>query len=167
MIVADRAKPLLEKKLPMPIYEYVCFDCRKRVSVFFRSMRAAQEETPRCPDCDGVRIRRLVSRVAVMKSEDRRLDDMADPSLMAGLEQEDPRALARLMRQMSDETGEPLDAEMNEVLNRLESGESPDAIDAALADMEGEMGGDMDDVGGMGGMDDFGGLGGLDDKMTD
>lgn len=132
----------------MPIYEYVCFDCRKRVSIFFRSIRAAEQETPRCPDCDGLRIRRLVSRVAVLKSEDRRMDDMADPSLMAGLENEDPRALARFMRQMSDEMGEPLDPEMNEMIGRLEAGEDPEAIDAALAAMD-------DDFGAGGGTGDF------------
>jgi putative FmdB family regulatory protein len=136
----------------MPIYEYICFDCRKRVSLFFRSMRAAAEESPRCPDCEGERLRRLVSRVAVMKSEDSRLEEMADPSLMAGLESEDPRALAHFMRKMSDDMGEPLDPEMNEVIHRLEAGESPDAIDASLPDMSGDMDG-------MGGMDDFGGGG--------
>lgn len=143
----------------MPIYEYVCFDCRKRVSVFFRSMRAAQEETPRCPECSGLRVRRLVSRVAVMKSEDRRLDDMADPSLMAGLEHEDPRALARFMRQMSDEMGEPMDPEMHEMINRLEAGEDPDAIEAALGEFDDGMGGGKGS--GMGGEfgDDFGGMG--------
>lgn len=147
----------------MPIYEYVCFDCRKRVSVFFRSMRAAQEETPRCPECEGLRIRRLASRVAVMKSEDRRLDDMADPSLMAGLEHEDPRALARFMRQMSDEMGEPLDPEMNEMIHRLEAGEDPGAIDAALAEMDGETGGGLASDLGMDDDFDMGMAGGLDD----
>jgi hypothetical protein len=55
---------------------------------------------------------------------------------------------------------------MNEVISRLESGESPDSIDASMPDVGGDMGGGMDDFGGMGmGGMDFGGagLGGLDD----
>lgn len=131
----------------MPIYEYVCLDCRKRVNVFFRTFSEASDAAARCPLCNGARLRRLVSRVAVLKSEESRMDDLADSSLMSGLEQEDPRALASFMRRMSDEMGEPLDDEMSEMINRLEAGESPDEIEQSLPDLAG------DDLGG----DDFGG----------
>ncbi len=119
----------------MPIYEYFCLDCRKRVSVFFRTMSAASSTEPHCPRCDGVRLHRLVSRVAVMKSEESRLENMADPSMMAGLENEDPRALAGFMRRMSNEMGEPLDAEMTEMIDRLESGESPESIEQSMPEL--------------------------------
>ncbi|CAN5420154.1 zinc ribbon domain-containing protein [soil metagenome] len=121
----------------MPIYEYYCSDCRKRVSVFFRSMSTASDEAARCPNCEGAHLRRLVSRVAVLKSEDSRVEEMADPSLMSGLESEDPQALASFMRRMSNETGEPLDAEMNEVIGRLEAGESPEAIEQSMPELGG------------------------------
>ena len=49
-----------------------------------------------------------------------------------------PRALAHFMRRMSDESGEPLDAEMTEVLDRLEAGESPDSIEKSMPDLGGE-----------------------------
>lgn len=132
----------------MPIYEYYCFDCRKRVSVFFRSMSVASDDAARCPNCEGAKLHRLVSRVSVLKSEDRRMDDMADSSLMSGLESEDPRALAHFMRKMSDEMGEPLDSEMNEVIGRLEAGEDPEAIEASMPDLVGggDAGGGMDDM---------------------
>ena len=136
----------------MPIYEYFCGDCRKRVSVFFRTFSEASDEAARCPTCQGAQLRRLVSRVAVLKSEESRLENMADSSLMSGLENEDPRALASFMRRMSGEMGEPLDAEMTEVLDRLESGESPEAIDAAFPDLGGDMDGGMGDDMGMGGL---------------
>ena len=132
----------------MPIYEYLCLDCRKRVSVFFRTFSEASDDAARCPRCEGAHLRRLVSRVAVLKSEDARLDDMADPSFMAGLENEDPRALAGFMRKMSDEMGEPLDAEMSEMVDRLERGESPEEIEKTMPD----LGGDAGIGGGMAGM---------------
>ena len=64
---------------------------------------------------------------------------------MSGLESEDPRALASLMRKMSNEMGEPLDAEMNEVIGRLESGENPEAIEASMPELGGgvEGGGEI------------------------
>ena len=132
----------------MPIYEYYCFDCHKRVSVFFRTMTEASDAAARCPNCEGKKLRRLVSRVTVLKSEESRIDDMADSSLMSGLESEDPRALAHFMRKMSDEMGEPLDPEMNEVIGRLESGEDPEAIESSMPDLAGgaDTGGEMDDM---------------------
>ena len=131
----------------MPIYEYVCLDCRKRVSVFFRTFSDASDAAARCPICEGAHLRRLVSRVAVLKSEESRLDAMADPSFMAGLENEDPRALAGFMRKMSDEMGEPLDAEMSEMVDRLERGESPEEIEKSMPALAGDGG----DLGGLGG----------------
>ncbi|HXF63598.1 MAG TPA: zinc ribbon domain-containing protein [Caldilineaceae bacterium] len=133
----------------MPIYEYYCGDCRKRVSVFFRTFSEASDAAARCPTCHGTHLRRLVSRVAVLKSEESRMDDLADSSLMSGLESEDPRALASFMRRMSSEMGEPLDPEMTEVIDRLEAGESPESIEQSMPDLAGPDGGP--------GGDDFGG----------
>ncbi|HHY54774.1 MAG TPA: zinc ribbon domain-containing protein [Chloroflexi bacterium] len=133
----------------MPIYEYYCADCRRRVSVFFRTFSEASDAAARCPRCEGSHLRRLMSRVAVLKSEESRLDAMADPSFMAGLENEDPRALAGFMRKMSDEMGEPLDAEMSEMVERLERGESPEEIEKSMP----ELSATPDS---MGGGDDFG-----------
>jgi hypothetical protein len=39
---------------------------------------------------------------------------------------------------MAQEAGEPLDAEMAEVVNRLESGESPESIERSLPDLGGD-----------------------------
>lgn len=116
----------------MPIYEYYCRECRKRVNVFFRTMSAARDEDARCPLCGGAQLRRLVSRVTVVRSQESRMANLADDGITAGLEGEDPRAMATMMRRMSTELGEPLDGEMAEVIGRLEAGESPEAIDAAM-----------------------------------
>jgi putative FmdB family regulatory protein len=121
----------------MPIYEYSCLDCRRRVSIFFRTYSDASDEAARCPRCNGANLRRVVSKVAVLRSEESRLDGMADESFLSGLENEDPRALAGMMRKMSDEMGEPLDPEMHEVVQRLERGESPEAIEQSMPDLGG------------------------------
>ncbi len=130
----------------MPIYEYFCFDCKKRVSVLFRTMAEADAGASACPECAGLRLRRLMSRLRVLSSEENRIESMAeDSSLLSGLEQEDPRALAHFMRKMSDETGEPLDDEMNEVMDRLDSGESPESIESSMP--EGDEGQGLGDGG--------------------
>ena len=86
----------------MPIYEYRCQDCRRRVSIFFRSFSDVEGE-PACPRCGGHNLTRLISRVAVVRSEDSRLDDLSDPSMLDGLDEDDPKSIARWMRKMSAE----------------------------------------------------------------
>ena len=102
--------------------------------MFFRTIGQASSAEAHCPDCGGSNLSKVMSRVAVMKSDDRRIDDLADPALMAGLEREDPQALAGFMRKMSDDAGEPLDDEMTEMIERLEAGQSIDAIETTLSD---------------------------------
>ena len=85
---------------------------------------------------------------------------MADPSKLAGLE-DDPRALGKMMREMSAQTGEEMGPEFDEVVHRLESGQNPEEIEKQLPDLGGEAPGDdmgMGGMGGMGGMDMGGGM---------
>jgi putative FmdB family regulatory protein len=92
----------------MPIYEYRCHDCKRRVSILWRCFRQLEdkEAAPHCPRCGGTNLTRLISRVAVVRSEEGRLDDLADPSMLAGLDEEDPKSVARWMRRMSREAGD-------------------------------------------------------------
>ncbi len=99
---------------------------------------------PVCPRCGGTELRRLMSRVAVLRGEESRLDDMADPAAFGDLDENDPRSIGRWMRRMSAEMGEDLDGEMSEVVGRLEAGESPESIEESMPDLGGGGMGDMD-----------------------
>jgi putative FmdB family regulatory protein len=130
----------------MPIYEYHCYDCRRRVSVFFRSFSDIEAE-PNCPRCGGASLTRLISRVSIVRSEDSRLDDLADPSALDGLDEDDPKSIARWMRKMSAEVGEDMPAEFDEVIDRLESGQSPEEIEESMPDLADDLGGGLDSFG--------------------
>ncbi|MGE5620438.1 MAG: FmdB family zinc ribbon protein [Sphingomonadaceae bacterium] len=108
----------------MPIYEYRCHGCKRRVSVFFRSFDTVGD--PVCPECGSTRLTKLVSRVALMKSEESRLEDLADPSNLGDLDENDPRSIARWARKMGDQLGEDLGPEYEEMIDRMEAGEMPD-----------------------------------------
>jgi putative FmdB family regulatory protein len=123
----------------MPIYEYRCADCRRRVSIFFRSFADIKSQ-PACPRCGGQRLTRLISRVAVVRSEEGRMDDLTDPSLLGGLDEDDPKSVARWMRKMSAETGEEMPSEFDEVIDRLESGQSPEQIEESMPDLGAGLG---------------------------
>jgi putative FmdB family regulatory protein len=145
----------------MPIYEYRCGDCHKRVSVFFRSFSAVDEEEARCPNCNGTHLKRLMSRVRVIRHGAlAKSDGDFDDSMLDNLDENDPRSMGRLMRQMADESGEDLGPEFSEVVNRLEKGEDPEAIEKSMPELADMMGGD-EAAGGAG----LGGMSGLDDDI--
>lgn len=131
----------------MPVYVFRCLDCRRIVQYTY-SFSEYETATPLCKHCGSANLQRRIGRVGLAKSEDSRMDSLMDESALAGLDEEDPRALGRFMRQMSQEMGEDLGEEFGEVVDRLEKGQSPEQIEEAmpeLADEGGGMGGDFDD----------------------
>ena len=117
----------------MPIYEYECGGCRRRVSLLVRSI--SNPALPRCPRCGSAELSRLMSRFATVKSEDARLDSLADPSSYGDLDENDPKSVARFMKRMGQEMGEDmgedLDAAMDEAMAEGDGG--GDAGDGASA----------------------------------
>jgi len=146
----------------MPIYEYTCRDCQRKVSLLWRSFADAETREPVCPRCGGHNLQRLISRVAVVRSESTQADALADDAVadgaLDGLDENDPKSMARWMRKMADETGEDLGPEFGEVVSRLEAGEDPESIEKSMPDLGdagfGAPGFGSDDVGAGG--DDFG-----------
>ena len=61
----------------MPIYEYRCADCRRRVNIWWRTYSAAETGAAVCPRCGGTELIRLASRVAGLRSGESRLGNMA------------------------------------------------------------------------------------------
>ena len=107
----------------MPIYEYLCQDCRRRVSIFWRNFSDLEQEVElQCPRCEGTNLKRLISRVAVGRSKDAGLDALSDPASLSGLDENDPKSIARWMRRMSKETGEDLGSEFDEVVGAWRPG---------------------------------------------
>jgi hypothetical protein len=78
----------------------------------------------------------LASRVRVVRSEESRLENLADPSQFGDLDENDPRSMARWMRRMGDQVGDDLGPEFDEVVDRLESGQSPEEIEESLPDLD-------------------------------
>jgi putative FmdB family regulatory protein len=139
----------------MPIYDYTCLNCHQRFDIFM-SFAEYGKHPVTCPHCRSQDVRRGIPRVRVAKSEESRLDslssDFSDPAALAGLEN-DPRAMGRMMRKMGNEMGEEVPPEFNEVVDRLEKGQSPEEIEKEIPDLGGEDMGAGGMVGGMG--DDF------------
>ncbi|HXH84794.1 MAG TPA: zinc ribbon domain-containing protein [Candidatus Tectomicrobia bacterium] len=118
----------------MPIYEYECGGCRRRVSLLVRSLAAAAAVS--CPRCGSTDLTRLMSRFATVKSEEARLESLAESADMAGLDENDPASVARFMKRMGRELGDDLGEDFES------------AVDEAMAEGEGDEGHGMSDADG-------------------
>lgn len=138
----------------MPIYEYYCPE-NHTIYQFYAKTLAQGKTVPRCPDNPKFRMQKAVSAFAAITGGKR--DDAATPDIPAGgsaedhdprmdaameamesemthLDENDPKAMGRMMRRMSELTGEKIDGEMEEVVRKLEEGTDPDALESMLGD---------------------------------
>ena len=131
----------------MPTYDYLCHDCQQKFDVFM-SYSEYGKKPVQCIHCGSDNVKRRVNRIRIAKSEEGRMESMESmlggPGDLADLEK-DPQALGKMMRKMGKEMGEELPAEFGEVVDRLESGQSPEEIESALPDLGGNDAG-MDDL---------------------
>ena len=109
----------------MPIYEYMCLDCRKRSSILLLSPTTSPP--PLCTHCQSGRLERVLSRFASPKSEEARMEFLANDSALAGLDEQDPASMERLMKHMGDEMGEEFGDEMTQHVDS--SDENNSALD--------------------------------------
>ncbi|MEI6278786.1 MAG: cytochrome C [Verrucomicrobiae bacterium] len=133
----------------MPIYEFYSPDTNKVYSFFARSLSQG-EKCPRCPDKPGAKMERMVSRFAVTGRASEKSAAAPDPGaprmerVMAEMEREmsgldesnpDPRSLGRMMRKMTEATGQAMPKEMEQMIRRLESGEDPEKLEEEFGDV--------------------------------
>ena len=91
----------------MPIYEYRCENCGK-VSEFL-VIKTHEVFDPQCKRCKSKKMSRILSRVRVVRSEESRLESLADPSKWGDLDEKDPKSMARMMKRMGKELGEDVE----------------------------------------------------------
>jgi hypothetical protein len=135
----------------MPIYEYYCPD-NHTIYQFFAKTLAQGKIVPKCPEDPSFRMQRIMSAFAVQtggkkgegdetstpaaESDDPKMEAAmnAMESEFANIDENDPRAMGRMMRRMAELTGEKIDGEMEEVVRKLEEGADPDSLEEELGD---------------------------------
>ena len=132
----------------MPIYEFYCRKCNTIYNFFSRSVNT--DKIPSCPRCKNIRLSRQMSVFAAItggKKEETANDPLGvlDESKMEKaimqlaaeaekMNEDDPRAAAKLMRKLSETTGMKLGEGFQEALKRMEAGEDPDKIDEEMGE---------------------------------
>ena len=128
----------------MPTYDFICNKCNQRFDVFLTFAEYGTKPVT-CSHCNSKDVRRRMTKVRIAKSEESRMDSVADDfSGFEGME-DDPKAMGRMMRKMGREMGEDLPPEFDEVVDRLESGQSPEEIEKAVPDLGDASSGADDD----------------------
>ena len=139
----------------MPIYEFYCPDCHTVFNFF--SARIDTTAKPACPRCGRPRLGRKPSRFATLRhasdaeGEDEPIAGLDESKIEGAMEslmkemgdlenEQDPRAMGRMMRRFSELSGLEMGDRMQELVGRIEAGEDPDSL-------EQEMGGDFDGEG--------------------
>ena len=131
----------------MPIYEFYCAECNTIFNFFSRTVNTTKK--PKCPKCKTTVLERQVSLFSFTgnATEDGDMDDLPlDESKMEqamqmlakeadGINEDDPKQAANLMRKLSDMTGLKLGDGMDEALDRMAKGEDPEQIEAEMGDL--------------------------------
>jgi putative FmdB family regulatory protein len=108
----------------VPIYEYRCAACRRKTTVL--TLRVSETVDPVCEHCGSRDLTRQLSRFAMVRSEDARLDNLTDDAALAGVDENDPKSMARWMRKMGSELGEDAGEDFDEMVDELEHGAADD-----------------------------------------
>jgi putative FmdB family regulatory protein len=112
----------------MPIYEYRCQACGRTSSFLILSHN--ESLTLACQRCGSQSLERVLSRVHVRLSEETRLERLADPAAWAGVDENDPKSVAKVLKKMGQEMGEDFPGEVDDLVE--------EAMDSQTADTTGE-----------------------------
>jgi putative FmdB family regulatory protein len=121
-------------EVEMPAYDFRCKNCQTQTTIHQTYEQYGVEDVV-CPNCDSRDMERIIGRVRFSRSEESRMESLDDMSSWGDVDESDPKSMARMMRKMSSELGEEIPPEFNEVVDRLESGESPDDIEKSMPDL--------------------------------
>ncbi|NMB55323.1 MAG: hypothetical protein GYA15_11530 [Leptolinea sp.] len=136
----------------MPNYDYRCLDCKKKFDIFLTYQEYGNKRIE-CPYCGSVHLQRKIGHIRLSRSTPDRMQSLSDPANLNAID-DDPQALGKMMRQMRSELGEEMPPEFDEVVDRLDHGQSPEQIDHDLPDLSDSFSGNADT-----------GISGLDDDM--
>lgn len=109
----------------MPQYEFFCSSCRRRFTILCPISERDREQ--KCSHCSSIETTRMVSRFKTIRSEEQIMESLADPSKLAGLDENDPKSFAKWAKGMAREMGENMDDEIEAMADEEFSSEGDTA----------------------------------------
>ena len=106
----------------MPIYEYRCSKCGRKSE--FITFRVSEPVAAGCRHCGSELMQKVPSRVRVRMSEETRMERLSDPALMEGLDENDPRSMAKWMKKIGHQMGDDMDGDVDAMVEEaMEAGD--------------------------------------------
>lgn len=120
----------------MPTYEYICQDCRKRFSLFQTYAEYGSVKVT-CTHCQSENVLRRIGRIRTLRSEGSITGDLGGFENYDNLDGlgDDPKEMGRMLRRLQGQAGEEMGPEFDEVVQRLERGQTPEQIEKELPDI--------------------------------
>ena len=109
----------------MPIYQYDCPSCDKRVEVFFRSISNVDDKSSVCPDCGGNKLKRAVSRIALGRSTRDAIGSIDLNQELGRLDGNDPKSFEKWARRMGEQYDGELGTDFGELAAQADAGMDP------------------------------------------
>ena len=120
----------------MPIYEYVCNSCNKKVTVFLRTSSA--QAKPLCPECGSGGLTRIISSFAIHKSISTIYEESGTPGGAVSPDYyKDPRNIGRRLEKQLRDSNIEMPPEIGRSIAEAREGNLPGSLkdlDSASAD---------------------------------
>jgi putative FmdB family regulatory protein len=116
----------------MPIYEYQCNECGK-ISEFLL-IKTDPTFIAQCKRCKSKKMTRILSKVRVIRSEESRMESLADPSKWGGFDENDPKSMAKWMKRMGKEVGEDMGEDVDQMVDEAMGEERASKSEEGLED---------------------------------
>lgn len=111
----------------MPIYEFICENCHKRVSFLVRDIAAPL--APACSSCGNTDLSRVISGFAYHKSLKTVWDESGEPTMHPGNDYyRDPRNIGRWVEKRFRDMGQELPSQIQEKIQAAREGELPEPL---------------------------------------
>jgi len=111
----------------VPIYEFVCPDCHRRLSFLVRDIYALF--APKCSFCGSANLSRTISGFAYHKSLQRVWNDSGEPGTGSDDDYyKDPRNIGRWAEKRFEETGQELPSGIREQIRAAREGALPEPL---------------------------------------
>lgn len=111
----------------MPIYEFICQDCYRRLSLLIRATSGSI--VPKCSSCGSTNLSRIISGFAYHKSMKKEWEDSGDPTMHPGDDYyRDPRNIGRWVERKFQDMGQEMPSQIKEKIQAAREGVLPEPL---------------------------------------
>jgi putative FmdB family regulatory protein len=111
----------------MPIYEFICQNCHKRMSFLIRDISA--HFVPKCSSCGSTNLSRVISGFTYHKSLKTVWEQRGDPTIHPGDNYyRDPRNIGRWVEKKFQDMGQEIPSQIQEKIQAAREGVLPEPL---------------------------------------